>query len=183
MRLGDDGGEVGFHLDGVGVGGESEASGEAADMGVDDDAFIEVESVAEDDIGGFAADACELDEGVHGGGHLAAVFGDECGAAVADVTGLGAEEAGGCDEGFKLGGRDFRVVACGAAALEELLGDDVDALVRALGGQDGGDEEFEGVGEIELAVRGRISLREDGEDRGRVRGLASAPSTFCRPGA
>jgi len=39
--------------------------GEALDVGIDDDAFVEVEGIAEDDIGRFAADAGEGDERVH----------------------------------------------------------------------------------------------------------------------
>src|SRR4051812_6096806 len=51
----DQGDEVLFDLDGVGVGGEAETFGESGDVGVDGDADVLVVGVAEDDVGGFAA--------------------------------------------------------------------------------------------------------------------------------
>ena len=41
-------------FDGIVLAGETQPAGETADMGVDDNAFGEVEGVAEDDVGGFS---------------------------------------------------------------------------------------------------------------------------------
>ena len=60
---------------------QAEAGGEPLDVGVHDDAFIDAEGVAEDDVGGLAADAGERGERLHGGGHFAAVLATRCGAA------------------------------------------------------------------------------------------------------
>ena len=49
--------EVLLDADGVGEFREAEALGEAADMGVDDDAFVYLEGVSEDDIRGLASRA------------------------------------------------------------------------------------------------------------------------------
>ena len=51
-----------LHFDGVVLTGQAHPAGKATDMGVDDDAFGEVEGVAEDDVGGFPAHAGELVE-------------------------------------------------------------------------------------------------------------------------
>ena len=49
--------------DGVGECREAEALGEATDMGVDDDAFVFVEGISKDDIGGLASGSGEGGEG------------------------------------------------------------------------------------------------------------------------
>ena len=77
---------------------------------------------------------------------------EECGAHGAEVFCLVAVEAGGADEGFEFLLRNGRIVGCGATTLEEVLRNEVDALVSALRGEDGGDEEFERVRVVELAM-------------------------------
>lgn len=72
--FGDDGLEVLLDGDGVGAGGELEASGEAENVGVDDDAGGDAVPGAEDDVGGFARDAGELEHLVHGVGDFAGEF-------------------------------------------------------------------------------------------------------------
>ena len=148
--------EVLFDADGVAEGGEAEALGEAADMGIDDDAFIFLEGVSEDDIGGFASGTGEVGEGFEGGWHFAAVLREEGGTHGTEVFCLVAVEASGADEGFEVLLRDGGVVGCGATTLEEVLRDEVDALVSALRGEDGGDEELERIRVVELAVGIRV---------------------------
>jgi len=152
--------EVLFDADGVAEGGEAEALGEAADMGIDDDAFIFLEGVSEDDIGGFASGTGEVGEGFEGGWHFAAVLREECGTHGSDVFGFVAIEAGGADEGFEFLLRDGGVIGSGAAAREEVFGDDINPFIGALGGEDGGDEEFECVRVVELAVGVGVDGRE-----------------------
>ena len=155
-----------FHEDGldffwVGLAGEAEAGGEARDVGVDDDADVLAEGVAEDDVGGFAADAGELDEFVHGLRDVSAMLVDEEPAAGADVFGLGAVEADGAEVVLEGGGIGLGVVARGAVFFEEGGGDFIDLHVGALRGEDGGDEEFEGIGEGEFAVGVGVDAGED----------------------
>jgi hypothetical protein len=150
--------EVFLDADGVGEFGEGEALGETADMGVDDDAFVFIEGVSEDDIGGFASDTGKDGEGFEGVGDFAAVLGEEFGGHGADVFRLVAEEAGGADEGFEFVLGNGGVVGGGAAALKERGGDDVHALVGALGAEHRGDEEFQRVGVDEFAVGVRVDF-------------------------
>src|SRR5689334_20906573 len=53
--LGDDGHQVLFDFDRVLLLGQAQSPGKAGDMGVDDDAYVDVKGVAEDDVGRLAA--------------------------------------------------------------------------------------------------------------------------------
>ena len=57
-------------------------------MGVDHDSLIDVKRVAKDDVGGFSADSCQLDEGGHVRRDFALVFFHQSSAAKADIPGL-----------------------------------------------------------------------------------------------
>ena len=83
----------------------------------------------------------------------------ERGAARADVLRLRAKEAGRLHELLQFARRALRVVPRGAAGAEEFLRHDVHALVRALCGEDRGDEELQRVLEIQLAMRVRVNAR------------------------
>ena len=72
-----------------------------------------------------------------------------------DVLRLVAEKAGGLDGLLQFRERRVRVIRRRAIFFEQLLRDDVDALVRALRGKNGGDEQFQRVGVIQLAMRRR----------------------------
>ena len=159
-----EGEEVGLDFSGIRLGGEAEALGEAADMGVDDDALLEAECVSEHDVGGFAADARKGGEFLHTVRNASPVAFEEGGGAGLEAAGLGPEEPGGFDEGLKFRGGDGGVVCGGFAAFEKAFGDQIDALVSALGGEDGGDQELQGVGVLEFAVGVRVGAAEDGED-------------------
>ncbi len=111
------------------------------------------ECVGEEEVCGFASDAGELDEGVEGAREFSVVVLEEGGAEGADAFGFVSEEAGGLDEGFEFGGLGVGVVVGGAIFFEERRGDGVDAFVGALRGEDGGDGEFEGGGEVEFAAQ------------------------------
>ncbi len=80
------------------------------------------------------------------------MLGNEGGTHGAEVFRFVAIETGGADEGLEVLLRNGGVIGCGAATLEEVLGDEVDALVGALRGEDGGDEELERVRVVELAM-------------------------------
>ena len=61
-------------LDGVVFFGEGVAASEALDVGVYDEADVDVEGVAQDDVCGFSCDAFEFEEFVHGLRDLAGVL-------------------------------------------------------------------------------------------------------------
>ncbi len=152
--------QVPLDADGVAEFCEAEALGETAHVGVDDDAFVFVKGISEDNIGRLASRAGECGDGFEGGWHFATVSGQEGGAHGTDVFGFVAVKAGGADDGLEFLLRNLSVVGCGTAALEEVFGDDVDPLIGALGGEDGGDEEFERIRVIELAVGVGVDGRE-----------------------
>jgi hypothetical protein len=164
--LGDDFHQVLFDFDGIGVCGEVEALGEASDVGIDDDADILVEGVSQDDIGGFSTDAAEGGEFLHGLGDLAVVFLDDVGGGGADGGGFAAEEAGGLDDFFDVGLGGFGECFGGRVFFEEDGSNHIDAHIGALGGEDGGDEEFVSIAMIERAVGVGIKALEFGENLG-----------------
>ena len=139
---------------------ETEALGEAADMGIDDDPFVFIEGISEHDIRGLASSAGEISERFEGGWNFATVLGQEGGTHGADVFCLTAIEARGADEGFEIFLRNGGVIGCGAATLEQVLCDEIDALIGALCRKDGGDEEIKRVRVVELAVSIRVDGRE-----------------------
>ena len=152
--------EILLDADGVAEFREAEALGETADMRIDNDAFVFIEGISEDDIGSLASRARECGEGFEGGWHFAAVSGKQSGTHGTDIFRLVAVETGGADEGLEFLLRNISVVGCGAAALEKVFGNDVDPLVGALRGEDGGDEKFERVGVVKLAVGVGVDGRE-----------------------
>jgi len=154
--------EVLLDFDGVGVFGEAKALRQSRDVSIDNDAVIEVEGIAEDDIGGFASDAAEAGEFFHGLRHFAVVALDERLAAGLDAFGFVAEETGAFDGFFEIGGGRLGEIGSGAIFFEKLGGDEIDSFIGALSGKDGGDEQFEGVRMIQLAVGLGIGFVEGG---------------------
>ena len=152
--------EILLDADGVGEFREAQSLGEPADMCIDDDALVFIEGISEDDIGSLTSRAGQCGEGFEGGWHFAAVPGKQSGTHGADVFCFVAVEAGGADEGLEFLLRNISVVGCGAAALEKVFGNDVDPLIGALRGEDGGDEEFERIRVVELAVGIGVDGRE-----------------------
>src|SRR4051812_44154459 len=82
----------------------------------------------------------------------------------ADALGFVAVEAGGLDVFFENFLGNVCVVGGGFVFAKKGFGDEVDAIVGALSGKDGGDEELDGVLEIEAAFGVGIGGFEDGED-------------------
>ena len=101
-------------------------------------AFVDVESVAKDHIGGLAAHAGEGDQLGHRPRHFSVVLLHQCAAGVLDVLGLVAKEADTPDAILQLlqghSGKVRRLLEL----LEQILGDDVYLFVGALRGKDRG---------------------------------------------
>jgi len=163
--------------------GEAEAVGDAEDMGVDHDAFSFAEADTEDDVGGFAGGAGDGDELGEGLGDLTVEIGDDFAGSALDGFCLVVVEAGGADEGFELGEGGFGHRGGSGEALEERRGDHVDADVGALGGEDGGDEQFPGGAMSEGALNvgiGFVKPQENGGDA--VGGEVTASRGALLPG-
>jgi hypothetical protein len=158
--------KVCFDFYGIGIFGETEAVGEASDMGIHDNAFIEAKGIAKNDVRGFSSDSGEGSQGFQGAGNLTIVVGKERGSHGSQVPGFIPEKTGGVNHAFEIFLGDACVVGRGLANAKEVLGDDIDPLVRALGGENGRDKQFEGIFEVEFAVGVRIDLRQAKEKLG-----------------
>lgn len=124
--------------------GQAEAMGDAEDMRVHDNAFGFAKRNAKNDVGGLACCAGDGDELSESLRNLALEFGDDLSSRALDRFGLVAVEAGGADEGLKLGQRCFGHCCWGREALEEFRRHHVHAHVSALGGEDCRDKQFPG---------------------------------------
>ena len=144
--------EIAFDLDGIGEFAEAKPAAEPANVGVHGDAR-DVEGVAEDDVGCLAGDAGQRQQFLHGAGDRAAVLLDQKPAALLNIAGLVAEKAGGADHVLQLGAVGLRERGGIGITAEEGRSDHVDALVGTLGGQDGGDQELQWIGEGQGAMR------------------------------
>ncbi len=120
-------------------------------MGVDGDPG-HPEGVAEHHVRGLAADAGQLHQVVLVPGDLAAVpLAQRLGEAD-HVVGLGAVEAGGAQDALHLRAVGTGEVGGGGVAREQARRDRVHPLVRGLRGEHGGDQQLQGVLEVQLAV-------------------------------
>ena len=135
-------------------------------MRVDDDAGGDAVPRAQDDVGGFARDAGELEHLVHGLGDLAVEFFDEHACGADDVLRLGAVEACGFDELLDRGGGGFGEGFGSGEEAEELRGGFVDADVGGLGGEDGRDGQLKSIAVIQGADDVGVGLAERVEDGG-----------------
>jgi len=155
-----------------GGGGEAEAFAEAGNVGVDDEANIDAVAISKDDVGGLAADAVQGGEFVHGPRHVASVLVDEGAAAGLDVLRLVPIEADAADVGLELFEGRVGVVGGGPVLLEEVGGDHVDLPVGALRREDRGDEQFERIRVVQLAVGIGVGLAKDLRELGDAFGAA-----------
>jgi hypothetical protein len=132
--------------------GEAHPAGEPTDVGVDHDALSQIEGIPQNHIGRLSAHAWELVQVLHGPGNLSAMILDQGGGTSADGFRLGAEKPGRANQALQLGGWNPGKVLGGAATGKESGRNLIDPLIGALGGQNGGDEELERVGVVQLAV-------------------------------
>ena len=152
--------EILLDLHGIIICCEAESQGEAADMSVDNDPFVDAESVSQDDIGGLAARSGNGGKFLHGGGNFSIVAFHKCSSHATKRLRLVTVEACGADDLLKIFLRDLGVVRGALAAFEEHLGHHIDPDVGALGREDRGDEKFQRVLEIKFAVGIGIDPRE-----------------------
>src|SRR5665213_379211 len=138
--------------------------GKPRDMSVHDHADIDAEGVSEHDVGRLAPDAGERMQFIHRARDFAVEFFHQRGAAGSDVFRLVAEKTGGLDDLFNF--REWRVrkILGTAVFFEKFRRDDVHALVRALRGQNRGDEQLQRIGKVQFAVGVWISPLERGDD-------------------
>jgi len=143
---------------------EAQSRGETLNVRVDDDAHVDVEGVAEDDIRGFPPHPIEGEQCLHRVGDLPVMGVDQRPAAGLDIAGLVAVQANPADVLGELAGRSIGIIVGGPVFPEKIGSDDVDLTIRALGAENGGDEEFERVGEVQFTVGIGIGFTEETGD-------------------
>ena len=164
VGLGDNLHQIVFDLFGRVLPGQAEAAAQAVNMRVNHNPFSFAVRDAEDDTGGFAAAAGQLDEFGHRVGHLPGMTLGNGLTTIADGFGFVAEETGGFDAFLQLSGRRGGELGRRPVFGEEGGRDLIDAFVGALGAEDGGDEELERVGVVEFAVHVGVGGAQDAAD-------------------
>jgi hypothetical protein len=137
----------------------AEPAGEPAEVRVHRDAR-DAERVPQHHVGRLAADAGQGDQVLLPAGHLPAVPVAERLAEPDQAVGLGPEEPGRLDDLFQLRPVGRGVVRGGPVAAEQDRRHLIHQLVGGLRGQDGGDQEFQRGGEVELGADVRVELGE-----------------------
>src|SRR5215212_1894028 len=128
--------EVLLDLHGVLTLREAQSVRDAADVGVDDDALVRAEGVAEDDIGRLAADAGQCYELGHSTGDLSPMLLHEGAGHAPQGAGLVAIEAGRADVLLERAGGGAGEVFGLVVLREEILRHPVDLHIGGLGGED-----------------------------------------------
>ncbi len=143
---------------------QAEAVGDADTVGIHNGAAGDMEHIAEDQVGGFAADAGEGGKFFHGGRDLTVMLFQQNFGTLHNIPGFGMIEAAGMNILLHLGDVSGCKVFQGGIAGEESRGDLIDALIRTLGGKANREEELVGFGIIEGAVSLRIFREEEADD-------------------
>ena len=146
---------------------EAQPEGEPLHVGVHHHAR-DIKGRAQDAVGGLPAHPGELYQFLHGGGDLAAVLFQKTLAASPDGPGLVPEKPGGPDILFQFRDRHGQEVFRPPVLFEEVPGDPVHLFVRALGREDGGDEELKRGPVLEGGLLPRVEGIQDLEDPGRT---------------
>lgn len=173
--------EVPFDFFGGLMSGESEEVGNAPDMGIDDDTAGNSEGGPEDDVGCFASDPWESGQFFKSAGNLSTMLCDECGSHSPDIGGFGPEEAEGVDDVLDILLGSIGELLRRGVFFEEAGSDGVDAFVGALGGENGGDGQLEGVFVDQGAFRrGIVPLERAGDLQRPPGGFLAGGRTFFR---
>ena len=126
-------------------------------MGVDADGLLP-ESVAEDDIGCLSSHAGKRQQIVQLVRDFAFEALDDFAAAVVNRLGFVAVEIDFVDFTFQRRHLCLGIVCRGSVFLEKIDGHPVNEIVPGLGRQDQGDEQFQGISEVQVELGVRMSL-------------------------
>jgi CRP/FNR family cyclic AMP-dependent transcriptional regulator len=155
--------EVPLDLHRIGLLGPLESLGQPQDMGIDGDAGHS-EGLAEDHVGGLAADTGQAHEVVEVLGYLPAEAVAQHLTDAKQRGGLVPEEAGRGDDALKVGTVSGSQSGRGWVGGKELRGDPVDPLIGALSAQNSGHQQLKGGGEVQLAADVGVLLGQTRED-------------------
>jgi hypothetical protein len=155
--LGEAAAEVRLHLLRRAGLGEAQAARHPEDVGVHGQGG-HPEGVGQHDVRGLLPDSGEGRELGRIPGHLSLVMGNQGLAQADQVAGLVAEEARGMDHCLQLCRNGLGQVVGGGVLREEPRRHEVHPGIGALGGEDGGHHQLEGVGMVQRAVCVRVGF-------------------------
>ena len=155
--------EVAFDLDGVGLPGQTQPGRNASDVGVHHHALIDAEGIAEHDVGGLPTNAGEDPQLLHRFGYITAVVRDEPLRHADQALRLVPEETSGPDDVLDLGRISYGQRRGVGIAGEQHRSDEIHPFVGALGREDGGGQQLEGIAVVEFAVGVGIFGQKPGE--------------------
>lgn len=164
MARRDDANQICLDLIGVGGRGEPEALREARHVRIDADCRYG-KGIAEQDVGGLAADSRQGEERVPVARDLAAKSVDEGLAAGANGLGLLPEKAGRPDPLLELTLGHLGEIARGAQPPKETRGHLVHAGIGALGGENERDQQLERRAKVEGQAGIGMGPRQGGDER------------------
>lgn len=160
--------QVLFDLDRVGVPGETQPLAQACDMSIDDHAGRNAKGGAQDDVGGLATHARQLDQRGQVLGHLAAMFSDQAAGGAGDALGLVAKEPGALDGPLEVGRAGGRQGLGVGVFGKQVRRDHVHPNVGALGREDGRHQQFQRRTKHQRTVGVGIGRLEPPDDTGGV---------------
>ena len=138
---------------GFGVVEETKSPAQALDMGVDDEAVVDAKGIAEDDIGGLAGDASELEQVGHVARDLTLENFDDHGHRGMNGFGFVAKKPDGFDVWFNLRRRRFGKISGALELLEQCRRCLIHARVGRLRTENRCNEQLMGSGISEFTVR------------------------------
>ena len=141
-----------FDLHGIRFAGDPESARETENVGVDDNALFQSKGVAQNHVRSLPAHPGKRGQGVQGPGDFAAVLLHERLAGGFQVLRLVPEQSEASKLTREVLFRGRCVVRRGAVLAEQRCRHAVHVEIGALGGQDGGDEEFERIPVHQLAM-------------------------------
>ena len=171
--LWDHGHQVMLDFFGVLVSRQIQALRKPHDMRVNHDAAGDSEGGAEDDVAGFARNAGEGKDFVHGARDFAAEFLQDAFAGANDRFCFIAEESRGTNFIFQFGGAGVGEIFWRFVFFVKFLGHLIHAHVGALRRENRGNEQLESVFVFQLAGGGGIGFVKLGEDCGDALGVSA----------
>ena len=147
-------------FDRIGVLRPAEASTEATNVRIDDEAFNDAKGVAQNHVGSLARHPRQTEQVGHRARHLASVHSENALAGGANISGLVAVKTRRVDILLKLARIGVREIFDAAVLLKELLRNDIHALVSTLRRELRGNQEFQGICEVKRAGRLWIEAAE-----------------------
>ena len=143
---------------------QTEALRKPRHVRIHDDSNADIKGIAQNDIGGLAAHPGQFDQFLHRPGDMAAVLLDKRPTCRLNVFRLVAIKADASYGRFKFGGGRLGKIGGRAILFEKVRRDKIDLAIGALGGEHGGDQQFERIGMREFAMRIGVRRLESGDD-------------------